>query len=407
MFIKKNSKTENLIKAVAMKVATAVFVSVLALTPILDVQAVTKQELQNKKNQTQKELNAATNKLGQLEGEQEEIAEELEEIKSLITVNLAAIELLEKQIAETQEKINIKQAAYNDALAKEKAQYEAMKIRMKYMYEKGNISYAQLILEANSLGEALNKADYIDQLYAYDRRLLEEYQETKAEVRREREELEEERAELQASEESLEEEKAALEEHKAEVQEKYDDYEALIEEAAVAATALRRSLEATNAAIREKEEEEARIAAEARRAAEEAARKAAGETGTTAPAKKTYAPPGSATGQNVANYACQFVGNPYVYGGTSLTNGCDCSGFVMSVYKQFGVSMPRTAESMRGVGAEVGSIDEACPGDVVCYPGHVGIYIGNGTIVHASTAKTGIKYSPVTYRAFITIRRIV
>lgn len=111
-------------------------------------------------------------------------------------------------------------------------------------------------------------------------------------------------------------------------------------------------------------------------------------------------------GQAVVDYASQFVGNPYVYGGTSLTNGADCSGFVMSVYAHFGVSLPHSSSAMRGCGYEV-SLSEIQPGDIVCYSGHVGIYAGNNTLVHASNEKDGIKYtSPVNYRSIVTIRRI-
>lgn len=115
---------------------------------------------------------------------------------------------------------------------------------------------------------------------------------------------------------------------------------------------------------------------------------------------------GSGLGAAVANYAVQFVGNPYVYGGTSLTNGADCSGFVMSVYKNFGVSLPHSSSADRHVGYSVGSLSEAQPGDLVCYSGHVGIYIGGGQIVHASTAATGIKISNASYRTPVAIRRI-
>lgn len=111
-------------------------------------------------------------------------------------------------------------------------------------------------------------------------------------------------------------------------------------------------------------------------------------------------------GQAVVAYASQFVGNPYVYGGTSLTKGADCSGFVMSVYAHYGVSLPHSSSAMRGCGYEV-SLSEIQPGDIVCYSGHVGIYAGNNTIVHASNEKDGIKYSsPVDYRSIVTIRRI-
>ena len=116
----------------------------------------------------------------------------------------------------------------------------------------------------------------------------------------------------------------------------------------------------------------------------------------TASQQVTVSSSGSGLGQSVANYAVKFVGNPYVYGGTSLTNGADCSGFVMSVYKNFD----------RYVGYNVGSLANAQPGDLVCYSGHVAIYIGNGQIVHASTEATGIKISNASYRTPVAIRRI-
>ena len=115
----------------------------------------------------------------------------------------------------------------------------------------------------------------------------------------------------------------------------------------------------------------------------------------------------SSAGSSVAEFALQFVGNPYEYGGTSLTNGADCSGFVMSVYENFGVSLPHSSSADRSVGTEVeGGLSNAQPGDIVCYSGHVGIYIGNGQIVHASTEETGIKVSDADYRTPITVRRI-
>ncbi|MBP3384777.1 MAG: C40 family peptidase [Firmicutes bacterium] len=115
---------------------------------------------------------------------------------------------------------------------------------------------------------------------------------------------------------------------------------------------------------------------------------------------------GVGSGSEVANYALQFVGNPYKYGGTSLTNGADCSGFVMSVYAHFGISLPRTSGGQAAVGKAV-SYSEARPGDIICYSGHVGIYIGGGKIVHASTPSTGIIVSNATYRTIKSVRRIV
>lgn len=157
-----------------------------------------------------------------------------------------------------------------------------------------------------------------------------------------------------------------------------------------------------------REEAERKAALEAARKAEEKNRKAAQSesSSATSEAPVVYATGGSALGQSVASYACQFVGNPYVYGGSSLTNGTDCSGFVMSVYANFGVSLPHSSSGDRSVGTAVDGLANAQPGDIICYSGHVAIYIGNGQIVHASTAKTGIKISDVNYRTPLGIRRI-
>ncbi|MDE7131691.1 MAG: C40 family peptidase [Lachnospiraceae bacterium] len=159
------------------------------------------------------------------------------------------------------------------------------------------------------------------------------------------------------------------------------------------------------------EEEKARLAKEAAatKAAREAASKKMAEnssSGSKTNSGKTYASPTGSTGADVVKFAKQFVGNPYVYGGTSLTNGADCSGFVMSVYSNFGVSLPHSSAADRNVGAAVNGLENAQPGDIICYSGHVGIYAGDGQIVHASTSKTGIIVSSATYRSILSIRRI-
>ncbi len=161
--------------------------------------------------------------------------------------------------------------------------------------------------------------------------------------------------------------------------------------------------------IRLEKEEAARRAAReaaAKKAAENAAQSSSSADSAPAVEGKTYESPSGSTGADVVKFAMQFVGNPYVYGGSSLTNGTDCSGFVMSVYNNFGVSLPHSSAADRSVGATVNGLENAQPGDIICYSGHVGIYAGNGQIVHASTSKTGIIVSSATYRSILSIRRI-
>ncbi|MCI8666235.1 MAG: C40 family peptidase [Dorea sp.] len=140
-----------------------------------------------------------------------------------------------------------------------------------------------------------------------------------------------------------------------------------------------------------KEEEEERLAREAEEAALRAQEEAAAKGG---------------TGQAIVDFACQFIGNPYVWGGTSLTNGADCSGFVQSVYAHFGISLPRTTRDLVSVGTPV-SYDQAIPGDIILYDGHVGIYMGNGQIVNAINSAQGIGILPATYTSIVTVRRLI
>ena len=277
-------------------------------------------------------------------------------------------------------------------------------------------------------------------MYEYDRIMLVQYHETVQEVADMKAALEVEREDLLGLQKDHEEEQAYMEDVIEELKEVSDDFAAEIRTAQAQAAQYAKEIRAQNAQIarleeeaRKKAEEEARRKAEeeARKRAEEEARKKAEQEaaaaraaaeGQVAESKETgtikttnsstydissiYAANGGDTGKAIAAFACQFIGNPYVAGGTSLTNGADCSGFVFSVYKEFGYKVPRTSYALRSAGREV-SYDQAQPGDVICYPGHVAIYIGNGMIVHASTERSGIKISKAAYRSWITIRRII
>ena len=152
--------------------------------------------------------------------------------------------------------------------------------------------------------------------------------------------------------------------------------------------------------LAESKEEEAE-----RKAAEKAAAAKKNNKKNSSSGKKYKAPEG-VSGQSVVDYAVQFVGNPYVWGGTSLTKGADCSGFVMKIYEAFGVSLPHSSYKLRSVGQKV-SASDVQPGDIICYSGHVAIYIGDGKIVHASNKKDGIKISNNwQYKKVLAIRRI-
>ncbi len=394
---------------------------------------------QSKLNEANSQISDTTEALGET---QESIDTTSAEIVGLMT----DIELIKEDISNKNEQIEQTYADYEEAKYQEETLYESMVQRVKFMYEKGNLSYMQLLLTATSYADALNKAQYVEELYEYDRIKLNEYIDAKEAAAALAQRLEEEKAELEASEYELEEEEAYMEELLAEYKATYADYEVKLAKAkqdAAVYTAQVKSQQASIAGLqkqiesKQKEVEATKKAAEQaleaeRAAAEEAARQAeaakraeseGGESsdytysstssgtssessGSSGGSSKSYAAPGSATGSNIAKYACQFVGNPYVPGGTSLTDGADCSGFVMSVYKAFGISVPRTSWGQGSYGREV-SYADAQPGDVIYYGGHVGIYIGGGQIVHASTQKTGIKYSPATYRSIITVRRFL
>ena len=348
---------------------------------------------------------------------------------------LTDINLIEDAIAEKEADIAETQVAYDAAMADKDEQYESMKIRIRFMYEQGDTSYLQIFLNTQNMSDMVNKAHYVEQLYEYDRNLLARYEATVQQVAELQDTLEEEKSELETSKAELKDEQQYVQEVLDQKQQEYDNYTVVLAKAKQEAAAYTAKIKQETAQIKKLEEEERKRKEEEerkRKEEEERQRQAAllasqesqgnsesesqsddsskTEETSSESSSTTQAPApsssGGGKGQQVADYACKFIGNPYVAGGTSLTNGADCSGFVMAVYQAFGISLPRSSYAQAGVGTAV-SYSEAKPGDIIYYGGHVGIYIGNGQIVHASTERTGIKITAATYRSIITVRRIV
>lgn len=401
----------------------------LCLSIVESVNATTISELQEEKKRNERELNSLNQQISGYKGAQADIGSQIEDLDAEIVGLITDINLIGEAIAAKEEQIELTQLDYDAALQTKNDQYESMKVRIKFMYEKGDATYLQLFTQSLSLGDMVNKAEYVEQLYEYDRNLLNEYQATVDQVAALQEALEEEKSELQVSKYELEEEQTYMEEVLAQKKKEYDNYDVMLAKARQEAAAYATKIKQETAQIKKLEEEERRRKEEEerRRKEEEERLKAeeaslAGENSDTdsksgtessnegSSSQSTSSPPqssgGSGKGKDIANYACQFVGNPYKAGGTSLTNGADCSGFVWAVYQHFGISLPRSSYAQSGVGKAV-SYSEAQPGDIIYYGGHVGIYIGGGQIVHASTERTGIKIAPATYRSIITIRRVI
>ena len=414
----------------------------LTTEPVL---ATTISGLQEDIKRNQSQLNNVHQQIAGYQDAQEGVEEEISDLDAEMVALLTDINLIQEAIAEKEEDIANTQVAYDEAVAEKDEQYESMKVRIKFMYEKGDQSYLQLFLGAQSMSDMMNKAHYIEQLYEYDRTLLEQYEATVQQVAQLQDRLEEEKSELVTSKTELEEQQDYVNEVLEQKRQEYENYNAVLakakrEAAAYTAkikqeTAQIRKLEEEERKRREEEERKRKEEEERRRKQEEERRKAEQEANgeqqddpgttddedTSETEDKTEksddskkpddtsgkpASSGSSKGQEIAKFACKYVGYPYVAGGTSLTNGADCSVFVLAVYKNFGYSLPRSSYAQSGAGRGV-SYSEAQPGDIIYYGGHVGIYIGNGQIVHASTERSGIKITSATYRNIITVRRIV
>ena len=377
----------------------------------LTVWATSISQLKQQKAENEEKLEEVNESISSLASESKGITEEIAQLDDLLVEIIASVSMLEDDIDEVKEQIEVTKAELEEAQKAEEEQYAAMKKRIQYMYEKGEKSYLTLMLGASEIAEVINRAEYIEKMYEYDQNLLEEYIAAKEKVEETKVRLEEEQSELEASMYELELEKEAMDELIAEKKEQQKDFETQLAKAKQEAAAYKAKIKKQNAQIKKLEEEERkRSEAAAAAAAAEAAKKnnskGSSSSGSVDSSSVISNANGSAGGKEIASYACKFVGNPYVAGGTSLTSGADCSGFTYSVYKAFGYSIPRTSTAQRSAGRGV-TYAEAQPGDIICYAGHVAIYLGGGRIVHASTPATGIKYGTATYKEILAVRRIV
>ena len=383
---------------------------ILCLTVVDPISATTISDLKEDVKKNQSQLKNAQQKISDAQDAQEGVEEEIDEMDQELVSLLTDIDLIEDAIEEKEEEIAQTQVDLEAAVAEKDEQYESMKIRIQFMYEKSDSSYLHIFFGSGNMGDMVNRANYVEELYDYDRKLLAEYEDTVHRVEELQDRLEEDKSELETSRTELQEGQAYLEEMLAQKRTEYENYSVMLTKAKQEAATYTARIKQETAQIKKLEEEERK-----RRKEQEALLASQGggdddddeeEDSDRHEEEKPVVSGGGGKGQDIAKFACQYIGNPYVAGGTSLTNGADCSGFVQSVYKNFGISLPRSSYAQSGVGKGV-SYSEAQPGDVIYYGGHVGIYIGNGQIVHASTERTGIKITSATYRSIITVRRIV
>lgn len=340
-----------------------------------------------KKNEAQTELDKVNSEIDGLESQQAEVNAELSDVEAQLAVLMEQQEALQVEIATTETDIAQTAADLEVAQAEAEEQYDAMVLRIQYMYENSSVdSFWTAILEADGFVDMLRRVEYVATIQAADRELTAEYEAVVKEVEAKEEELLVKMDELLMQEEAFIGQQVEIEAMIAELEEEQGIYESYLADARAQAAEYEDIIAEQNAIL----------AAQA----------------TTSGGKTGY------TGQNVSGdtlvaYALQFVGNPYVWGGNSLTNGCDCSGFVHEVYEYFGYNLVRHSTSFLKEGVAV-SLDEIQAGDIVVYypnssgVGHVAIYIGNGKIVEAQSTKAGITSNrAVDCRPIMGIRRVL
>lgn len=379
---------------------------------VMETWATTISEVQDSITDTQNQLDEINDNISDLEDEQDLLDEQMEDLNAEIINILTSIDILEDDIAQKEADIAVTQQEYDAAVQKEQEQMDAMVTQIRFMYETGDDSIMNLLLNNSGFADILNKITYAERVNSYNQEMLDKYEAARQEVHDLWDQLEADKVSLEADRAEMEAQKDYCDQLMDQLQQKSDNFAAQIARAKQDAAAAKTLLQQEKKLLKQLQEEERRKEEERRR--QEALAAAAQNNGGSSPTvtgSTSYSSivdnaTGSDKGKQIAKYALQFVGNPYVAGGTSLTNGADCSGFTYRVYQDFGYDIPRTSYSQRSAGRSV-DYSEAQPGDLICYEGHVALYIGGGKIVHASTQKTGIKVSNANYRTILAVRRII
>lgn len=403
------------------RLTAALLVVALSFSQFSVALADKKTDAQNKKKEAEENLNKKNEEIEEIEKEQQQLQSEINQLDSELGQVMIDLSVLEESLAIKEDELAQTKENLEQAKIDEQNQYEAMKKRIQFMYENGNSTLLSSILESDNISDMLNRVEYFNEMYDYDRSLLTTYKETKEQVAALEQQQEEEVAELEQTRVDYQAKAADYQNMIAQKESTMDNFSEKLKQVQLLAAQYQDTISAQNTIIAD---EEAREAAE--RAAQAAAAAAANQnnnsTGNTSGGSGSGGGssstggnsqnlnPGYATnvsGSDVVAYAMTFVGNPYVWGGKDPNTGADCSGFTSYVYAHFGINIPSYSYSQRSVGKEV-SYENAQPGDLICYAGHVAIYMGNGKIVHAKGTAYGIVGNDnATYRPIITVRRVL
>lgn len=380
-------------------------------------------DAEKKKSQAEQNLKDKKNEINGLKDQQQTTADDIKNKSAKLDEILAAQKKLQADITSKQAEIEQNQKDLAAAQEKQQEQYDAMKKRIQFMYENSaedNIWTA--IIESNGITDMLNRIEYVSDVYDSDRALMDSYQAAVEQVKEIGTKLDNDMNELTAMQDDYEKQQSDIEAAIVALENQKEQYASQIAQAQQQADNYQNIITAQGKIIQEQEAAAAAAAAAAARANSSSSSGSSssssydgGGAGKGGSIASDYASGGGknpsgttgVSGSDIVAYAMQFKGNPYVWGGNSLTNGVDCSGFVHEVYEHFGISTPRYSQAFKSVGQAV-SFDNIQPGDVVVYPGHVAIYAGGGVIVEAQSTKAGITANrSVQCHTILAIRRLV